>query len=79
MGAFAAREFIRFATREVKDDRSLTRIPDDPPKLPAVKVTKDQDYCGEALPTETYVIDSNGGLKNVVGKRRLSCRPRFMT
>ena len=47
---------------------------DDPPKLPAVKVTKDQDYCGETLPNETYVIESNGGLKNVVGKRRLSCR-----
>ena len=42
------------------------RFSDDPPKLPAVKVTKDQDYCGETLPNETYVIDSNGGLKNVV-------------
>jgi hypothetical protein len=42
------------------------RFSDDPPKLPAVKVTKDQDYCGETLPNETYVIESNGGLKNVV-------------
>ena len=50
------------------------RFSDDPPKLPAVKVTKDQDYCGETLPNETYVIESNGGLKNVVGKCRLSCR-----
>jgi len=50
------------------------RFSDDPPKLPAVKVTKDQDYCGETLPSATYVIESNGGLKNVVGKRRLSCR-----
>ena len=49
------------------------RFGDDPPKLSAVKVTKDQDYCGETLPNETYVIESNGGLKNVVGKRRLSC------
>lgn len=39
---------------------------DDPPRLSAIKVTKDQDYCGETLPNETYVIDSNGGLKNVV-------------
>ena len=31
-----------------------------------IKVTKDQDYCGETLPNETYVIESNGGLKNVV-------------
>jgi hypothetical protein len=42
------------------------RFSDDPPKLPAVKVTKDQDYCGETLPNETYLIESNGGLKNVV-------------
>jgi len=42
------------------------RFSDDPPKLPAVKVTKDQDYCGETLPNETYVIEANGGLKNVV-------------
>ncbi|MBI2530985.1 MAG: carboxypeptidase regulatory-like domain-containing protein [Deltaproteobacteria bacterium] len=34
--------------------------------MPAVKVTKDQDYCGEILPNQTYVIESNGGLKNVV-------------
>ena len=38
----------------------------EPPKLPVVKVSKDQDYCGEVLPNETYIIDSNGGLKNVV-------------
>jgi len=42
------------------------RFSDDPPKLPAIKVTKDQDYCGETLPNETYLIESNGGLKNVV-------------
>ena len=39
---------------------------DAPPKLAAVKVTKDQDYCGESLPNETYLIGSNGGLRNVV-------------
>ncbi|HTN69879.1 MAG TPA: carboxypeptidase regulatory-like domain-containing protein [Methylomirabilota bacterium] len=39
---------------------------DTPPKLAMVKVTKDQDYCGETLPNETYLIDSNGGLRNVV-------------
>jgi hypothetical protein len=37
-----------------------------PPQLATVKITKDQDYCGETLPNETYLIDSNGGLKNVV-------------
>jgi len=37
-----------------------------PPKLEPVKVSKDQDYCGEALPNETYIIDGNDGLKNAV-------------
>jgi len=36
------------------------------PKGAPIKVTKDQDYCGETLPNETYLIDANGGLKNVV-------------
>ena len=39
---------------------------DDPPKAPAVKVSKDQDYCGETLPNETYLVGSDGALKNVV-------------
>jgi hypothetical protein len=39
---------------------------DSPPKTAPVKVTKDQDYCGETLPDETYLVDANGGLKNVV-------------
>src|ERR671914_782176 len=39
---------------------------DSPPKMAPVKVTKDQDYCGETLPNESYLIDVNGGLKNVV-------------
>jgi hypothetical protein len=36
------------------------------PRLPTVKVTRDQDYCGESLPNDTYLINSAGGLKNVV-------------
>jgi hypothetical protein len=39
---------------------------DSPPKMAPVKVTKDQDYCGETLPDESYLVDANGGLKNVV-------------
>jgi len=39
---------------------------DVPPKLAPVVVSKDQDYCGEFLPNETYAIDGAGGLKNVV-------------
>jgi hypothetical protein len=37
-----------------------------PPKLPMIIVSKDQDYCGESLPNETYLIDSSGGLQNAV-------------
>jgi hypothetical protein len=34
--------------------------------LHPIKITKDQDYCGETLPDETYLIEVSGGLKNVV-------------
>jgi hypothetical protein len=36
------------------------KFTDAPPKLPLIKVTKDQDYCGETLPNEMYLIDTNG-------------------
>jgi hypothetical protein len=39
---------------------------DEPPKMPPVKISKDQDYCGETLPNETYLIDAAGALSNVV-------------
>ncbi len=39
---------------------------DGAPTLAPVKVSKDQDFCGETLPNETYIVDANGGFKNVV-------------
>jgi hypothetical protein len=36
------------------------------PKLVPIKITKDQDYCGETLLNETYLVEAAGGLKNVV-------------
>jgi hypothetical protein len=39
---------------------------DDPPKLPTVRVSKDQDYCGETLPDETYLLNAQSALRNVV-------------
>ena len=42
------------------------KFADDPPAMPTVKVSKDQDYCGETLPNETYLIGSDGGLQNAV-------------
>jgi hypothetical protein len=42
------------------------KFTDEPPIMSAVKVSKDQDYCGETLPNETYLIASDGALQNVV-------------
>jgi hypothetical protein len=42
------------------------KLVDGPPKMAPVKVTKDQVYCGETLLNESYLVDANGGLKNVV-------------
>jgi hypothetical protein len=42
------------------------KLLDDGVRRPTIVVSKDQDYCGETLPNETYVSDVNGGLKNVV-------------
>ncbi|MBI2990786.1 MAG: hypothetical protein HYY47_01410, partial [Deltaproteobacteria bacterium] len=36
------------------------------PKSNKIKVTKDQDYCGEFIPDETYLVGPTGTLKNVV-------------
>jgi len=44
----------------------IVKFLDPAPKLPVIKVSKDQDYCGETLQNEAYLIDSTGGLKNVV-------------
>ena len=36
------------------------------PESNRIKVTKDQDYCGEFIPDETYLVGAAGTLKNVV-------------
>jgi hypothetical protein len=59
--------FLLFANRA--DGGSITgevKFSGAPPKLPLIVVSKDQDYCGELLPNETYLIDFNGGLRNAV-------------
>jgi hypothetical protein len=61
-------EFL-LPTVEIADAGSIignVRFVESPPKLEPVKVTKDQDYCGETLPNETYLVDANDGLKNAV-------------
>jgi hypothetical protein len=36
------------------------------PSEPALKVTKNQDYCGQSIPDPLYSVDSKGGLANVI-------------
>ncbi len=36
------------------------------PSQSPIKVTKNQDYCGQTLPDPAYTVDSNGGLANVL-------------
>ena len=35
------------------------------PVLPAIKTTKNQDYCGQAIPNPVYVVGKGGALANV--------------
>jgi hypothetical protein len=57
---------VPFGTNHAGSITGRVGFSDETPKLAVVKVSKDQDYCGEVLPNETYIIDSNRGLKNVV-------------
>jgi Carboxypeptidase regulatory-like domain len=36
-----------------------------PPQLPAIKTTKNQDYCGTSIPNPVYMVGKGGGLANV--------------
>ena len=36
------------------------------PAAGEIKVTKNQDYCGQTIPDPKYTVDSNGGLANVI-------------
>jgi Polysaccharide lyase family 4, domain II len=36
------------------------------PTEPPIKVTKNQDYCGQTIPDPAYTVDSGGGLANVI-------------
>lgn len=58
--------FLKFAPAYAAILTGEVKFVDSLPKVSPTKVTKDQDYCGETLPNESYLIDANGGLKNVV-------------
>ena len=36
------------------------------PANPELKITKDEDYCGNTIKADYYVVDASGGLKNAV-------------
>jgi hypothetical protein len=58
--------FLTFATAYAGIITGEVKFIDNLSKGLPIKITKDQDYCGETLPNETYLIEANGGLKNVV-------------
>jgi hypothetical protein len=33
-----------------------------------IKVTKNQDYCGQTIPDRAYTVDAGGGLANVIAE-----------
>lgn len=35
------------------------------PEIAPIKVTKNQDYCGQGIPNPIFVVGKNGGLQNV--------------
>ena len=55
-GAALLAVFLNLITTEVLAGNITGEIKfvDDPPKPPIIRVSKDQDYCGETLPDETY-------------------------
>ena len=63
---FAAVHFVVATNAYAETITGYVTLVDGSPKMLPVTVTKDQDYCGETLPNETYLRDANGGLKNVV-------------
>ena len=36
------------------------------PAQAPIKISKNQDYCGQTIPDPAYTVDSNGGLANVI-------------
>ena len=44
----------------------VVKLTGDRPVVPAIKVTKNQDYCGQTIPNPMYEVGKDGGLQNVV-------------
>jgi len=54
---------------DVKNGHSISgtiKFNGTPPANPVLKATKDAEVCGEVLNADYYMVDTNGGLKNVV-------------
>ena len=62
----AATLFATGSTIEASSIQGEVKLSGSLAKLNRIKVTKDQDYCGETIADETYLVNSNGGLKNAV-------------
>jgi len=54
---------------DVKDGRSISgtiKLDGTPPANPELKISKDTELCGESLSADYYMVNADGGLKNVV-------------
>jgi Carboxypeptidase regulatory-like domain len=43
----------------------MVKLAGTPPAVPAIKTTKNQDYCGQSIPSPLYEVAKDGGLANV--------------
>ena len=54
---------------DVKDGRSISgtiKLDGTPPANPVLKISKDTELCGESMSADYYMVNADGGLKNVV-------------
>jgi hypothetical protein len=62
--AFAAYEAVTVTGGGTID--GVVTLGGTPPGGAAIKVTKNQDYCGATIPDPTYTVGTGGGLANVI-------------
>jgi hypothetical protein len=62
--ASAAYEVVAVANGGTID--GVVTLSGSPPGGAAIKVTKNQDYCGASIPDPSYTVGAGGGLANVI-------------
>jgi hypothetical protein len=62
--AFAAYEVVTVANGGTID--GVVTLSGAAPTEAPIKVTKNQDYCGQTIPDPAYTVDASGGVANVI-------------